>query len=235
MPETPRRPAPGPAPTAMLFAPPRPPLRLDGRRGIVIGRAPSCDVPVDSARASRSHAAVHGDGERFWIRDLGSTNGTFVNGEKITGKYRLSPGDRIGIGDATVTFCHVEAAMAESVSRGSVDRTMIIGPLPPRSEGLRGSFAHIPPFAVLQMLELGCHTGLLTVEGSSSPGKLWLEGGRPVHAESGAASGFEAAVAVTRTESGTFRFEPNVAAKTHTIESTVTHVLLEASRLSDER
>jgi hypothetical protein len=231
MPKPPGRPAAG---TAMLFAPPRPPLRLDGQRGIVLGRAPTCDLPVESARASRSHAAVHGDGERFWIRDLGSTNGTFVNGHRITGKYRLSPGDRIGIGDATVTYCHVEPAMAEAVSRGSVDRTMVIGPLPPRPESLRGSFAHIPPFAVLQMLELGGHTGLLTVEGSTSPGKLWLEGGRPVHAESGAARGFEAAVAVTRTESGTFRFEPNVAATMHTIESTVTHVLLEASRLSDE-
>ncbi len=222
-------------PTAMLFAPPRPPLRLLGRREVVIGRAPNCDLPVDSAGASRRHSAIRRDGSCFWIRDLGSTNGTLVNGRPIAGEQELRPGDRIQIGDAVVTFCHVESALADSIRGGVDDQTLVMGPgLAPR-EGLLGSFEQIPAFAVLQMLELGGQTGRLTVEGGAAPGVLWHEDGKPVHAEAAGQRGFDAAIALTRSDSGLFHFEPNTAAPERTIDVTVTHVLLEASRLSDEQ
>lgn len=221
-------------PTAMLFAPPRPPLRLLGRREVVIGRAPNCDLPVDSSRASRKHAAVRREGSDFCVRDLGSTNGTLVNGRRIAGEQVLNPGDRIQIGETTVTFCQVEGALAEVVGGGAADQTMVMGPEPTSSEGLAGSFEQIPAFAVLQMLELGGQTGQLTVEGGSAPGRLWLENGRPVHADAVGRTGFDAAIAMTQSESGRFRFEPNAAAPERTIDASVTYVLLEASRLSDE-
>jgi hypothetical protein len=228
MSETPSTPLP------MLFAPPRPPLRLYDRRHVVLGRAPDCDLPLDSARASRRHAEVRRKGDRFWVRDLGSTNGTFVNGVRVYGDQVLRPGDRIEIGDVLVTFCHVEGALAEAAKGGGADQTMVMGPMNISPTGLLGSFEEIPPFAVLQMLELGGQTGLLTVEGGGAPGRLWLEKGRPVHAEASGRRGFDAAIALTQSDAGRFRFEPNTAAPERTIESTLTHVLLEASRLSDE-
>lgn len=220
----------------MLFAPPRPPLRLYGRRDVVIGRAPDCDLPVESARASRRHAAVHSEGDHFSVRDLGSTNGTFVNGRRIAGEQTLSPGDRIEIGEVVVTFCQVGSALADPVSRpnANADQTMVMSPATGSPTGLLGSFEEIPAFAVLQMLELGGQTGLLTVEGGRASGRLWLEKGRPVHAEAAGQRGFDAAIAVTQSESGRFRFEPNAAPPERTIDATVTHVLLEASRLADE-
>ena len=224
-------------PSAMLFAPPRPPLRLLGRREVVIGRAPECDLPVDSARVSRRHAAVRREGDRFCVRDLGSTNGTLVNGRLISGELPLNPGDRIQIGEMTVTFCEVDGSLADAVSPGSVDETMVMAPPAPPSippAGLMGNFEQVPPFAVLQMLEIGGQSGLLTVKGGKAPGRLWLEKGRPVHAESAGAEGLDAAIAMTQSGSGRFRFEPKITPPERTIEATVTEVLLEASRLSDE-
>lgn len=219
----------------MLFAPPRPPVRLFDRRDVVLGRAPDCDLPVDSARASRRHAEVRRQGDRFWIRDLGSTNGTQVNGAPIAGEHPLHPGDRIAIGDILVTFCHVEEALAAPACGGAADdRTMVMGPSASPGVALHGSLERIPAFAVLQMLELGGQSGVLVVEGGDCPGKLWLVDGRPVHAEAAGLRGFDAAMAITRAAAGRFAFDPAATVPERTIDATMTHVLLEASRCADE-
>ncbi len=220
----------------MLFAPPRPPVRLYDRRDVVLGRAPDCDLPVDSARASRRHAEVRRQGDRFWVRDLGSTNGTLVNGARIAGEHPLHPGDRIGIGDILVTFCHVEEALAApAAGAGADDRTMVMGPEAASGGALHGSFDRIPAFAVLQMLELGAQSGVLAVEDGECPGRLWIADGRPVHAEAAGRRGFDAAMAIARAESGRFAFDPTATVPERTIDATMTHVLLEASRRADER
>ncbi|MGL4514539.1 MAG: SpoIIE family protein phosphatase [Lacipirellulaceae bacterium] len=70
----------------------------------VIGRSSDCEVALDVAAVSRRHAVVHRDGDAFSVEDLGSRNGTFVNGERITGKARLAPGDRIVVCDQEFSF-----------------------------------------------------------------------------------------------------------------------------------
>jgi len=56
------------------------------------------DVILEDARVSRHHAELRYKTRRFWVSDLGSTNGTFVNGERVTGKHQLVRNDRIEIG-----------------------------------------------------------------------------------------------------------------------------------------
>lgn len=71
---------------------------------VVIGRAPGVQLTLDHYTVSRRHAELFCDPfGRWWIRDLGSTNGTLVNDERINEKV-LRPGDRIGIGDYTIEF-----------------------------------------------------------------------------------------------------------------------------------
>src|SRR5204863_5245581 len=73
----------------------------------VLGRDPSADLSLDDSEASRQHAAISvtPDG-RVTIEDLGSLNGTYVNGQKITGPTELTGGEQIRVGvtelDATV-------------------------------------------------------------------------------------------------------------------------------------
>jgi len=78
---------------------------------IVFGRASTCDVTIDDSSISRSHARVSASGDGVFVEDLGSHNGTHLNGERITGRRRLSPGDLVEIG--TTSFLLVEARRAE--------------------------------------------------------------------------------------------------------------------------
>jgi pSer/pThr/pTyr-binding forkhead associated (FHA) protein len=79
---------------------------------IEIGRDPSTNLALDDDQASRRHARVSAQGELAMVEDLGSTNGTFVNGQPIEGPRALRPGDRIRVG-LTV----IELRTAQDVQR----------------------------------------------------------------------------------------------------------------------
>lgn len=219
----------------MLFMPPQPPLRLEAGREFVLGRSAECELRVVSVGASRRHAAVCWRGDRVVVRDLGSTNGTLVNGAKIVGERVLDPGDRIEVGGATVTFCRVDADFAGRENVAS-DRTVIsFAPTSaPAPSALRGDVAKIPLFAVLQMLEMGGQSGCLTVESTDGECALWLARSRIVHAETAKARGLDAAIEIAQTETGRFEFTPGSPAPETSFEASVTEVILEASRQIDE-
>ena len=70
------------------------PLRRDS---VTLGRAPDCDIVLPERQISRYHARVEYD-NGYVLRDLGSKNGTFVNGERVRGQpYRLQDGDEISL------------------------------------------------------------------------------------------------------------------------------------------
>jgi FHA domain len=69
-----------------------------------IGRAPDCQVVLDDTYASQQHARVFDSSGSFHVEDLGSTNGTYVNGRKISYPLELRQGDRIKIGKTVFEF-----------------------------------------------------------------------------------------------------------------------------------
>ncbi len=72
---------------------------------ITLGREPSSTIPIGEIQVSRQHARITRRGGQWVIEDLGSTNGTFVNGMRLSGPHPLANGDVIGISDAvTLTF-----------------------------------------------------------------------------------------------------------------------------------
>lgn len=75
---------------------------LAGSR-VVVGRLPDCDLALDEPTVSRRHAAFVRRGDEWWVVDLGSTNGTRVNGH-AAGEHLLAPGDRIELSEAVVEF-----------------------------------------------------------------------------------------------------------------------------------
>ena len=64
-----------------------------------LGRSALCEIVVPRETVSRLHARVVRDGPRFLLHDAGSANGTFVNGERLTGPHLLADRDRIGLGN----------------------------------------------------------------------------------------------------------------------------------------
>ena len=84
---------------------PKPGQRFIIRKGtITIGRLPANDVSIADQQVSRHHATITWEDEQFLIRDLGSANGTTVNGVPISAPCPLRDGDVIGLGDILLTF-----------------------------------------------------------------------------------------------------------------------------------
>jgi ABC-type multidrug transport system ATPase subunit/pSer/pThr/pTyr-binding forkhead associated (FHA) protein len=91
--------------TARGAAAPPAPERIVLDRTVTIGRAAGPDqVVLDHPSISRRHAVFERRGEGVVLRDLGSTNGSFVNGVRVVGPRRLAPGDRIDIGPVQFSF-----------------------------------------------------------------------------------------------------------------------------------
>lgn len=67
-------------------------------QGLVLGRAPTCDVAIRDQGVSREHARVMLHNAAVWVQDAGSRNGVSVNGKRITRHKQLSPGARLEIG-----------------------------------------------------------------------------------------------------------------------------------------
>ncbi len=70
----------------------------------VVGRAPDVELPVDDAGASRRHCRVRMEGQFWVLEDLGSRNGTFVNGKRAEGVVPLREGDVVRIGTVELIF-----------------------------------------------------------------------------------------------------------------------------------
>lgn len=72
--------------------------------GALLGRGDQADIMLEDSFASSSHARLVPHGDVIVLEDLGSTNGTYLNGEPLRGPQPLHPGDRIRIGDSNFTF-----------------------------------------------------------------------------------------------------------------------------------
>jgi len=71
---------------------------------VVLGRHPACDIVLESGSVSRQHARILNDGGAFFIEDLHSRNGTFLNGQPIAQRQPLAEGDEFEICDLSFTF-----------------------------------------------------------------------------------------------------------------------------------
>jgi EAL domain-containing protein (putative c-di-GMP-specific phosphodiesterase class I) len=116
-----------------------------------IGRIDTADLQIDSTRVSREHAVIVREGDAYRIRDLGSTNGTFVNGERIE-ETPLHEGDLVVIADCEFTFV---AGLPSSSERHRATQAM--------TEVSRPTIAstHDQVLAIRRLQERLLHRGLL--------------------------------------------------------------------------
>ncbi|HEX9840751.1 MAG TPA: FHA domain-containing protein [Anaerolineales bacterium] len=90
------------------------------RSEIIIGRDSTVDVVVPSSAVSRRHARLMREGEGYMLEDLGSSNGTYLNGERLVEQRPLKSGDQIRLGAAaTLTYEAPQLIGAETVVRSA--------------------------------------------------------------------------------------------------------------------
>ncbi len=81
---------------------------LGDDQGLVVGREPTCDVVLPSKKVSRRHARLFTNGDRLHIEDLGSQNGVFVGGARLSGTSEIRPGPAIEVGEFKIKIKKVD-------------------------------------------------------------------------------------------------------------------------------
>ena len=77
---------------------------FDLRDGATLGRSENAEIPIDDPFASSAHARIYARGDFMHIEDMGSTNGTYLNGRQLRGAERLKVADVIRIGDSEYRY-----------------------------------------------------------------------------------------------------------------------------------
>ena len=158
----------------LLLTGPQAGRRHEVQGEVFIGRSPSCTIALEDAKVSRRHVRLEvGEGQAK-VSDLGSRNGTLVNGEKLEVEIVLLPGDRLQVGDSTILF---EPSARASLSDRETDGELHSSPV----EEL------IPAVGAVAGLY---HAGVALISSTSEAMVLRRaaeELGRSVHAEKAAA------------------------------------------------
>jgi hypothetical protein len=78
--------------------------RYDLFGGLTIGRSADADVRIEDRFASSIHARLYSRGASYYVEDMGSTNGTYLNGRQLRKPEQLKPADKIRIGDSEYRY-----------------------------------------------------------------------------------------------------------------------------------
>ncbi len=153
------------------------PLRPN--REIVIGRSSDLDMVLVEDMVSRKHAKITTTDAHVIIQDLGSTNGTFVNGEKIK-KARLKEGDRILVGTSILKLIvkSDDGGLDEAAARNQMQATAARGR---RDSTMSGRIEDVPVPDLLQLFQTSKRSGVLVIK-SEQTGRIYLRGGRVYYA-----------------------------------------------------
>ena len=156
------------------------PLKND--KEIVIGRSSELDMVLVEDMVSRKHAKIVIQAGKVTIADLGSTNGTFVNGEKIK-QARLKEGDRILIGTSILKLVGQEAGAKQLDDKEIKDRMEQVAAQKPKSSGaMSGRIEEVPLPDLLQLFQTSKKNGVLIVNNGQSEGRIFLRGGKVYYA-----------------------------------------------------
>lgn len=154
------------------------PLRMN--REIVIGRSSDLDMVLVEDMVSRRHAKISSTDSEIFIQDLGSTNGTFVNGEKIAGRAQLQEGDRILVGTSIIKVVRVEGP-ADQQSEAEARRRLEAGAQQRQAtqgRPMSGVIEEIPLPDLIQLLSTSRKSGVLSINNGVSLGKIYLRKGQ---------------------------------------------------------
>jgi pSer/pThr/pTyr-binding forkhead associated (FHA) protein len=215
------------------------PLRPN--REIIIGRSSDLDMVLVEDMVSRKHAKISTDDHTVSIQDLGSTNGTFVNGEKIRA-IRLKEGDRILVGTSIIKLVTAsgEAPVPSSSLTENEARSRMQVTANRRAEPkmMQGNIEEIPLPDLLQLLSTSRKSGVLVLRSEWGTGRLYLRKGQIYFAnvdESFDVSPRKAMFRMLTWDKGLFELEPpDDRTVMEEIQDSTEGLLMEGMRQLDE-
>lgn len=126
----------------------------------MLGRGTDCDLVLASDIVSRRHATIAATPTHLRVLDLGSSNGTFVNGARVIGEGAVAPNDILMVGDVAMRLCQGE--VPELSPHGG---QKVIGGTPEAPVfGISGTLTEVPVATVLRHLAVVKKTGVLLLE-----------------------------------------------------------------------
>ncbi len=211
------------------------PLPAEG--DVTIGRSSELDVVLVEDMVSRRHSKITVRGGELFIQDLGSTNGTFVNGEKVQ-HARLQEGDRILVGTNIIKVVALEQPVDAAAARAEMASVDAQRRPSAQVRTLTGDLAEVPLPDLLQLFSASRKSGCLVVTTEHARASVHLEQGQVVFTEIEGQPDLppeQAFYQVVRWQEGTFEMLP---AERHSfpsrIEMGTEALLMEALRLMDE-
>lgn len=209
---------------------------LPQSKEIVVGRSSELDMVLVEDMVSRRHAKITVTGDQIFIQDLGSTNGTFVNGEKIK-RARLQEGDRILIGTSIIKLVASDSA-ADVVDSKSNLEEMAAGRRTSQVRTMTGSIAEIPLPDLMQLFTASKKSGVLVIRTDQDTGKIYFDGGQVVYAtvnDNYDVAPLKSLFRVLTWPEGTFDMEaPEEREFLERVEMTTEGILMEGMRQLDE-
>jgi hypothetical protein len=215
----------------MLLRVGAPPLELKVGEKFTIGRVVEANLSVPSPRVSRQHAEIIWRDGKAVLKDLGSQNGTTVNGNKVSGEHVLADHDELGIGPYTCSYrCMSGYGSVGKMQGGALDTALTTMAM--MGDSLTGQLSQTSLFQVLQMLEVGQKTGQVNVLYEDQNGLVILEEGRIIHASVGDVSGAPALHVMLGWNDGMFRFGTKIDGDpAQNMPGQATILMIEAARV----
>jgi hypothetical protein len=147
---------------------------------IIVGRSSDLDMVLVEDMVSRKHAKISVDSEQVTIQDLGSTNGTFVNGERVK-RATLNDGDRVLIGTSIIKLVTSDAPLSAAPAAKKIQQ-VAEARRTNQVRSMSGAIDEVPLPDLLQLFGSSRKTGVLVVKTETDLGKIYLEKGIIVHA-----------------------------------------------------
>lgn len=156
---------------------------LQPNKEIVIGRSSDLDMVLVEDMVSRKHAKIVITDDQVTIQDLGSTNGTFVNGEKIK-KARLKEGDRILVGTSILKLVSVSdsGGRDKPVDPAEIRSMMEKASWNRATSPMSGRIDEVPLPDLLQLFSTSKKNGVMVIKNGEHEGKIYLRNGKIYYA-----------------------------------------------------
>jgi pSer/pThr/pTyr-binding forkhead associated (FHA) protein len=148
---------------------------------IVVGRSSDLDMVLVEDMVSRRHSKITVSGDEVTIQDLGSTNGTFVNGERVE-RMTLTDGDRVLIGTSIIKLVTTDGPPAPQMQPKKRLEEVAAGRRTNQVRSMSGAIDEVPLPDLLQLFGSSRKTGVLVIKTDTDTGKVYLERGKIVYA-----------------------------------------------------